>query len=253
MAAKKSKRTLVLLHGLGGSSADWAEAGVPLAKRFTVQAVDLPGSVSGPSAAGSFEPDALARWLVGTLPKEPVLLAGHSLGGRIAGEVAALFPDRALALALVAPLGAARYGFTDTLKWKAMSRRAVLESVPETSLRNAAGYGFTGDGAGKRAFVARAVAGQPGPSRRELALATERSVDGVLAARPLAERLKGTRMPVLVVSGGKDPLVPPKEARAILDGRPDAELLEWPAAGHYPLIEEPARLADALFDFFARA
>ncbi len=253
MAAKKSKRTLLLLHGLGGSSADWAEAGVPLAKHFTVQVPDLPGSVKEPLSADGYEPEALARWLVGTLPKEPVLLAGHSLGGRVAGEAAALFPDRVAALALVAPLGAARYGLTDTLKWKAMSRRAVLESVPETSLRNAAGYGFTGDGAGKRAFVARAVAGQTGPARRDLALATERAVDGVLAARPLAERLKGTRMPVLVVSGGKDPLVPPKEARAILDARPDATLLEWPSAGHYPLIEEPVRLAEALRDFFARA
>jgi len=253
MAAKKSKRTLVLLHGLGGSAADWADAGVPLAKHFAIQALDLPGSARGPKSPGGHTPEALARWVLGTLPDGPVLLAGHSLGGRVAGELAALAPGRVLALALVSPLGAARYGLTDTLKWKAMSRRAVLESVPETSLRNAAAYGFEGSGPAKKAFVDRAVAARTGPSGKDVALGTEQSVDGVLSAPPLSERLRGTRMPLLVVAGARDPLVPPKDARAILAARTDATYLELPRAGHYALLEDAARLAEALRDFFARA
>jgi len=115
MAAKKSKPVLVLLHGLGGGAADWADAGVPLAKHFAIQALDLPGSLSGPKSEDGYDPAALARWVLGVMPKEPVFLAGHSLGGRVAGEVAALAPRRVAALALVSPLGAASYGFTDTL------------------------------------------------------------------------------------------------------------------------------------------
>jgi pyruvate dehydrogenase E2 component (dihydrolipoamide acetyltransferase) len=253
MAVKKSKRPLFLLHGLGGSSADWADSGVTLAKHFTIQAVDLPGSLNGAASPDGYDPTALARWLLGTLPDAPVFLTGHSLGGRVAGEAAALAPQRVAALALVSPLGSARYSFTDTLKWKAMSRRAVLESVPESSLRSAAGYGFEGGGERKRGFVDRAVAAQTGPGKRELALATERSVDGVLAAPPLSERLRGTRMPLLVVAGGRDPLVPPKEAREILKARPDATFLELPAAGHYAFLEDPPRLAEELRAFFARA
>lgn len=252
MPAKKSKRTLVLLHGLGGCAADWADAGVPLAKHFSIQAVDLPGSLRGPKSPGGYAPDALARWVLGTLPDGPVLLAGHSLGGRVAGEIAALAPGRVAALALVSPLGAARYGFTDTLKWKAMSRRAVLESVPEASLRNAAAYGFEGDAPGKKAFVGRAVEARTGPSGKDVASATEQSVDGVLGAPPLAERLRGTAMPLLVVTGAKDPLVPPKDARAILEARPDATFLELPGRGHYALLEAPERLAEVLRGFFAR-
>ncbi len=253
MAGKKSKPTLVLLHGLGGGAADWADAGVPLAKHFTILAVDLPGSARGPRSTDGYEPEALARWVLGTLPQEPVLLAGHSLGGRVAGEIAALAPGRVRALALVSPLGAARYGLTDTFKWKAMSRRAVLESVPESSLRNAAAYGFEGSGPAKQAFVDRAVAARTGASGRDVAYATEKSVDGILAAKPLSERLRGTTMPLLVVAGARDPLVPTREARAILEGRPDATFLELPRAGHYALLEDAARLAEVLRDFFARA
>src|SRR5660397_33870 len=82
MAAKKSKGTLVLLHGLGGSSEDWAEAAKLLAKDFTVHALDLPGSARGPRPGKGYEPEPLARWVLGEVGKKPVLLAGHSLGGR---------------------------------------------------------------------------------------------------------------------------------------------------------------------------
>ncbi len=133
-----------------------------------------------------------------------------------------------------------------------MSRRAVLESVPEPSLRRAAAYGFEGDAPGKAAFVTRAVEAQTGPSRKNVAAATEKAVDGVLGAPPLAERLVGTRMPLLVVAGALDPLVPPKDAKEILRARPDATYLELPLRGHYALLEDPARLAEALRAFFAR-
>jgi len=251
MAAKKSKGTLVLLHGLGGSSEDWAEVEKLLKKDFAVRALDLPGSPRGPKPATGHEPEALAHWVLGEIGKEPAFLAGHSLGGRVAGEVAALAPDFVRALALVSPLGSARYGLTDRLKWMAMSRRAVIQNVPESSLRKAASYGFSVDGPGRAGFVARTVAARTGPSHAKVVLAIERCVDGILSAKPLAERLKGTSMPLLLVTGARDPLAPAEELRAILAVRRDATLLELPGIGHYALLEDPKRLAAALRDFFA--
>ncbi len=253
MASKKSKASVVLLHGLGGSSEDWKEVATLLAKDFTVEALDLPGSPIGPGPSTGYEPEALARWVLGKIPEEPVLLAGHSLGGRVAGEVAALAPERIRALALVSPLGSASYGLTDRLKWIAMSRRAVIDSVPESSLRNAAGYGFSVDGAGRAGFVERTLAARTGPRREEVVLAMEKLVDGVLGARPLAERLSKTSMPLLLVTGARDPLAPADEIRAILATRKDATFLVLPGIGHYALLEDPPRLATTLRDFFADA
>jgi pimeloyl-ACP methyl ester carboxylesterase len=59
-------------------------------------------------------------------------------------------------------------------------------------------------------------------------------------------------MPLLVATGAKDPLVPPKDAREILKARPDATFLELPGRGHYALLEDPERLAEVLRGFFAR-
>src|ERR1039457_3525931 len=191
MAVKKSKGTLVLLHGLGGSSEDWAEVATLLANDFAVRAVDLPGSARGPRPGMGYQMEPLARRVLGEIGVESVLLAGHSLGGRVAREVAALAPGRVRALALVSPLGSAPYGLIDRLKWIAMSRRAVIESVPESSLRNAAGYGFSVDGPGRAGFVARTVAPRTGPRREEVVLAIERLVDGGLAARPPPGRTAG--------------------------------------------------------------
>ena len=76
-------------------------------------------------------------------------------------------------------------------------------------------------------------------------------MDGILGAKPLANRLKGTSMPLLLVTGARDPLAPAEELRAILAVRKDATFLELPGIGHYALLEDPPRLAAALRDFFA--
>lgn len=250
MATKRAdKPTVFLLHGLGGSRADWDLAIPHLMGRAV--ALDLPGAGSGPKPENGYDQPSLARWLAAEIEKDgaPVALVGHSLGARVAGELAATFPKLVTRLVLVSPLGASAYGFTDKLKWKGMSRQSVLRSVPETSIRNASGYGFAVDGPGKKGFVERSVASRSGPDGGAVLRAVERCVDGVLDAKPLAERLRGTSMPLLVVCGGQDPLAPPSECRAILKGRPDARLEEVPSFGHYPMLEDPKRFGALVSDF----
>jgi pimeloyl-ACP methyl ester carboxylesterase len=251
-AAAPGKPPLVLLHGLGGSAADWGDAAKLLAKHYDVHPLDLLGCGAAPKPAGGYDPVSLARYVENEmegrgLPKAHV--AGHSLGGRVAGELAAREPSRVLSLVLVNPVGAVSYGFVDRLKWKGMSRRSVLASVPDSSLRNASAYGFAVDSPGKRAFVERTVASRKGPEGAAVARAVEMSVDGVLDAPPLVERLRGTRMPLLVLAGAIDPLAPPEESRKLLGTRPDATFTLLQGLGHYPMLESPKRVADALHHF----
>jgi pimeloyl-ACP methyl ester carboxylesterase len=252
MATKKSKKPLVLLHGIGGSRADWEEAGALLAKTFSVLALDLPGAGAAPKPASGYDPVSLARYVSGALTDADIdkaLVIGHSLGARVAGELATHEPPRVSRLVLVSPLGAVRYSFTDRLKWKAMSRRSILSSVPDSSIRSASAYGFAVDSPGKKGFVERAVASRTGPNAAAVSLAVEKSVDGILEAPPLVEVLRGTRMPLLVVAGATDPLAPPDESEAIRKARPDARFLKLPGLGHYPMLEDPGRFVEAVRDF----
>jgi 2-(acetamidomethylene)succinate hydrolase len=250
--AKPRRPPLVLLHGLGGSKEDWDEVVARLPRALVVLALDLPGSPHGPKLPTGYDPASLAAWLSKELAARktgPAVLAGHSLGARVAGELAASRPAEVAALALVSPLGASAYSFTEKLKWKAMSRRAILNSVPESQMRSAAGHGFEVDGPGKRVFVERALAARTGTDAEAVVLAVEKSVDGVLEALPLDKRLAGTSMPLLLVSGALDPLAPPASTRAILKTRPDARSFELKGIGHYPMLEDPAKVAQILADF----
>ncbi|WP_097968707.1 alpha/beta fold hydrolase [Streptomyces sp. or20] len=91
---------LLLLHGAGRSSADWAAAAPQLAGRHRVLAVDLPGH--GRSApAGSWDFAEVCADLDDTLAAAGsagrVAVAGHSLGGMVASVYAATRPDRVAA------------------------------------------------------------------------------------------------------------------------------------------------------------
>lgn len=247
---------VVFVHGLGGSKEDWDALRAELPARLRGEAVDLPGTAGGPQPLEGYDPESLARWLSAVLFRDlvrKVTLVGHSLGARVVGELAALQPERVTALVLVSPLGAASYSLGEKLKWKAMSRRSILAGVPEATMRRATAYGFEVDGPGKLGFVERATAARTGRDADHVVRAVEKSVDGILESRPLSDRLRGTRMPLLVVAGAKDPLAPPDNSREIVRARPDARFVEMPGLGHYPMLEAPAKLAPVLVDFLTSA
>ena len=250
-AKAESGPPLVFLHGLGGSSADWTAAISFLSSRFRILTPDLPGSSLAPGSLKSWTPAAFAAWVLDLIRKEglgPPHVVGHSLGGRVAGELGAA--DGVLSsLLLVAPLGAAGYSLTDRLKWKAMSRTAILRSVPEAQMRRALSYGFVVEGPGKKGFVERALAARTGPGAAAATEAIERSVDGVLEAPPLTDRLRGGRTPIGLVAGGEDPLVALEEVQKIAKVRADARLFRLPRQGHYPMLDDPRGFAEVVEHF----
>lgn len=249
-------RAIVFLHGLGGSAEDWKDVASALPKGLEALALDFPGFGKAVRPHDSYDPGSLARWVVGELDDcdvETAVVAGHSLGGRVAGELALVAPKRVAALALFSPLGAVTYGFTDTLKWKAMSRAALVGATSEATLKNALGYGFTVDGPGKKAFVARGLKARTGPHAQAALRALERSVDGLLSAPPLKKRLAGTSVPLLVATGADDPLAPPRDVEAILESRRDARYAKLPGVGHYAPIEAPKEVAKLLAEIAKKA
>ena len=98
---------LVLLHGIGLNRSSWNPVVPTLAQHFDVIAVDLPGfGDSAPSAEASSaqvpgHPRALAEAVAGLLAELGVTtphVAGNSLGGWVALELAALYPVASVTL-----------------------------------------------------------------------------------------------------------------------------------------------------------
>jgi len=101
---------LVLLHGLGGSDAEWQGSIPVLAQYFKVYVPTMPGhGDSGPIAEYSLE--SSHRLFLSFLESEglgKVILAGQSMGGLVALDLALNFPERVSKLVLVDSAGLGR-------------------------------------------------------------------------------------------------------------------------------------------------
>ena len=255
---------LLLIHGLGASSMAWHFQLDRLAAAHRVSAIDLPGHGASPAPAAPVDGEVAAAIVAAFLEQVlggPAAVAGHSLGGAIALLAALRRPELVSALALVSSAGLGR---ELSLSLRAMCLpgadrlaellgpwlvRAVARLAP---LRGR----FAGGGAvhiltpvltealvvyrrrqAIRAFMTalRAVAGTGGQQARYV----------------LADRLGELGVPVLVVWGRGDrvlPLVHGLRAAAAARGR--FEVLE---CGHAPMLEAAARFTDLLHDFLAGA
>ncbi len=100
---------LVLVHGIGDSSATWDPVLPALARRHLVIAPDLLGHGSSDKPRADYSVAAYAngvRDLLGVLGVERATLVGHSLGGGVAMQFAYQFPERTERLVLVGSGGA---------------------------------------------------------------------------------------------------------------------------------------------------
>ncbi len=213
---------IVLIHGLGGSS-DWFRYNIEvLAESHTVAAVDLVGF--GRTHARRplvFDEIAalLARWIESSFDG-PVHLAGNSMGGHIAIHVAAKRPDLIRSLILIDATGIP-FAFDPRthFEYGALPHRGV--AFFRVLLRDA--------------FRA-------GPTTLAVAFARLLRDD----ARPL---LRTLRMPVLLLWGENDPLVPVPYAEQMRELIPQARLVVLHHAGHVPMWENPTAFNGALLAF----
>lgn len=105
-AGARGAPPVVLIHGLGATSASFLPTFVDLARDHHVLAVDLPGFGESGKPLRPLHPEFFARWLVAFLDAvaiERAHLVGNSMGGRVALEVGIRSPSRVGKLVLLAP------------------------------------------------------------------------------------------------------------------------------------------------------
>lgn len=213
---------IVLLHGLGGST-EWFRYNIDvLAESHMVAAADLVGF--GRTHARRplvFEEIAslLARWIE-TSFDGPVHLAGNSMGGHIAIHVAAIRPDLVRSLILIDSTGIP-FAFDPRTHFE-------YGALPHR------GFSFF------RVLLRDAF--RAGPTSLALAFARLLRDD----ARPLMRTL---RMPVLLLWGENDPLVPVPYAEEMHELIPQSRLVILHNAGHVPMWENPTAFNGALLAF----
>ncbi len=243
---------LLALHGIGAQKDHWPRLARRLAGRVRTVAPDLPGfgdSDRAPGADYSMTAQAAAVVaLADALGLGRFHLAGSSMGGRIAAEVAAAHPDRLLSLWLLAPAGAEGERPSEMIETLLAGGDVPLFS------RTAREY------LDSVAFTMSRPPEIPRPAVRVLAAESARGYDlnlriframaEELDARPTTEALlDGLAVPTLLTWGEEDRVLHPSGARTVAARVPDATVRTHPGIGHIPMLEVPDAPARDFLDF----
>jgi pimeloyl-ACP methyl ester carboxylesterase len=231
---------LVYLHGAGGVTAADPLLNL-LAQNHHIFAPLLPGygdSEEAPSVRDMLD-FTLHTWdVVAALGLKDPVLVGHSMGGMIAAEMAAISPNDVSRLALLAPAGLwlDEHPAPDIFALLPYQLPEYLFHDPEAGAALMGARQGIGDPEFLKAFLVQ-NARQMGMAGRILFPIPERG---------LSERLYRIKAKTVVVWGESDRMIPPVYAKGFVEGIAGARLVSVAKAGHMLGLEQPAKVAEAL-------
>jgi pimeloyl-ACP methyl ester carboxylesterase len=239
---------LILIHGTGGSRAAWDPVVPLLAPHRRVFAIDLPGCGSSPGLPAETRPtvpalaEAIARW-IGELDLGPAHVAGNSLGGGIALELAKS-GEVASATAL-SPIGFYNrrefaYG-SASLRVTRLGAKALDPIAPILFKSRAV-----------RTIVLSQALGRPWRMSAESAVTSghamataSRFSEGVKAAGDY--RFSGTpAAPITIAWGRRDRILFWRQAERARRLLPDAPFIPLDGCGHVPMTDDPRLVAETI-------
>ncbi len=222
---------LILLHGAGESHQLWGYA-IRNLEAANVYALDLPGHGRS-GGTGCWAVASYAAFVIGfmdALQLKHAVVAGHSMGGATAMEVALRHPHRVSALVLVAT-GA---------------RLRVLPAILSGTLSD---FEETIKLICEYAYSSHAPPQLVRQGQRQMLGAAPQTVHDDFAACDafdVMERLAEIRCPTLVICGTEDTLTPQKYSTFLAERIAEAELKLVEGAGHMVIIEKPDIVAAAI-------
>ena len=236
---------LVLLHGIGGNAGQWAHQLGGLAGEFTVVAWDAPGYGGSADPEGAWAMADYADHLAGLLDVlglAGVHLLGQSWGGVLAQEFYRRHPERVASLLLVNTFGAGMQPEAERQASLEGRLRALETMTPaEMAARRAPLLVAPGTSAAVLAEVEAMLAEIHPAGYRVAAIA--------LAEADARDVLPRVAVPVLVVAGDYDTVVPPAASEALRDAIPGAGFAVVAGTGHLSSQERPDAFNALVRDF----
>ncbi len=229
-------QTLVLIPGLGSDGAVWRRTVTALAGRVDCIVGNTLSDASLVAMAGRVLEQAPGRFA----------LAGVSMGGMVAMELARLAPERISCLALIDTNAS-----PDTFGRKMYRRLANLVVGTTTDFR----------GQAERSLKSLVHPAAPEDIRAELVemsvrvgpKAYVRQNRAVIARGDLRKALPGIRVPTAVIVGEDDRMTPVGMSREVHRLIPGSTFHVIPDCGHLPPIEKPETVAALLLELLQRA
>jgi pimeloyl-ACP methyl ester carboxylesterase len=236
---------VLLIHGFPLNHTMWSPHMDELAATRRVIAPDLRGFGGSQTSPGVATMEDYADDLFAILDalevRDPVTVCGFSMGGYIAFAFWKKYASRVRGMVLCDTRASA-----DTPE-AAKGRRALAERVL------ADGHEPVLDAMLGKLFAPETSERDPGLIEQVREMIESNSLEGIAAAlRGMAGREDATALlpkidvPVLVIVGAEDAIIPPAEMRDLANAMPRAALIKIPDAGHMTPMENPQGFRDAL-------
>jgi pimeloyl-ACP methyl ester carboxylesterase len=237
---------VVLLHGFPLSSEIWRAQLARLADRWRVITPDLRGHGKSPAPDGAYRIEGMARDLLALLDSLQIskaVIMGHSMGGYVTLATAKIAPERFLGLGLVASQAVADTDEARQGRFKMIEKVSAEGNTPVAA-----------------AMIPRLFAPNADPeiveATRQIILNTPPvGIIGTLqamAARDNTEAvLAKMNVPVLLMAGQHDQIIPLARSQALAAAVPGAKLAVIEKVGHMPMLEDPTRTTAAIAEFLS--
>ncbi|HEU4593549.1 MAG TPA: alpha/beta fold hydrolase [Pyrinomonadaceae bacterium] len=237
---------VVLLHGLGGNTANWAFNVPALAQKFRVVVPDQIGFGRSDKPFINYRVGTYVDFLdkfLSELKIERASLVGNSMGGWVAASYALKHPARVERLVLVDAAGFAPPKEFDlgALSGLNPSTRDAMRQLSALVFYDKALFGS--DAAVDVMLAARIGAGD--------GYTIERLVQSIHRAEDMLDgRLAAIKQPTLLIWGREDGLTPlAREGEKFKQGIPHAQLQVFEQCGHVPQVEKAAEFNAAVLKF----
>ena len=270
-ASRRDGTPIVFVHGLGGSHLNWCLIGPELAAGRRAVALDLHGFglTPGTRATSTVQHntrllDRFVREVTGT----PVILAGNSMGGLISILQASAAPDTVRGLVLIDPalplpprvpdrqVGSQFLMYALPGLGELYVRSVRSRQPPQLAVQRIIELCFADPSRIDPAIFTASIAlaterrNQCLPVGDEAFLAASRSLMRVVGLRRRYWEMMGSvRVPVLLLGGEADRLVPVASMREAAARNPGWETVILPGVGHTPQLEVPDSVTGTLRDW----
>jgi len=236
---------VILLHGLGGSTANWAPTIGPLAQKYRVIVPDQIGFGKSDKPMLNYRVATLVDFLDGFYKQvgvQKASLVGNSLGGFTAAAFALAHPEKVDKLILVDAAGFAVTGQMDpkVISGLNASTRQQVRDILGLVFYNKAP--FSSDVAIDTFLASRVTAGD--------SYTIQRFIDSIIHGEDVLDgKLGGVKHPTLIIWGREDGLTPIAMGQRFNKEIAGSKMVVIEKCGHVPQLEKAAEFNAALLQF----
>ena len=252
-------QTILLIHGLAGSSKAWDAVMPQLGARFDVIAPDLLGHGESAKPTGDYSLGAFASGLrdfLAVLEVNTVTIVGHSFGGGVAMQLAYQHPHLVDRLVLVGSGGLGRE-VSWLLRLMSLPGAEYLMPIafpkPAVEIGTGVGrfFGRQGFRSARLGEMWRSYSSLAGAENRGAFVRTMRGVvePGGQVVNATDRLYLAARVPTMIVWGDRDAIIPVEHAYGAHDEIASSRLEILDGVGHFPHVDAPDLFAATLLDF----